>query len=57
MRIDDNPPSKQMQEYIDAEGLDMLMCSLKNKELLEANLQTLKLKTEMIGIWRKLEKN
>ena len=37
MRKDDNPPSKQMQEYIDAEGLDMMMCSLKKyKELLEA---------------------
>ena len=36
MRIDDNPPSKQMQDYIAAEGLDMLMCSLKKyKELLE----------------------
>ena len=29
MRMDDNPPSKQMQEYIDAEGLDMLMFSRK----------------------------
>jgi len=29
MRIDDNPPSIQMQEYIAAEGLDMYMCSLK----------------------------
>ena len=38
MRVDDNPPSKQMQEYIDAEGLDMLMCSLeKYKELLQEN--------------------
>ena len=36
MRIDDNPPSAQMKEYIEAEGLDMLMCSLKKyKELLE----------------------
>ena len=36
MRMDDNPPSKQMQDYIAAEGLDMLMCSLKKyKELLE----------------------
>lgn len=36
MRIDDNAPSEQMQEYIDAEGLDMLMCSLqKYKQLLE----------------------
>ena len=36
MRIDDNPPSKQMQDYIAAEGLDMFMCSLKKyKELLE----------------------
>ena len=36
MRIDENPPSKQMQDYIAAEGLDMLMCSLKKyKELLE----------------------
>ena len=32
MRIDDNPPSKQMQEYIAAEGLDMYMCSLKRYE-------------------------
>ena len=32
MRIDDNPPSKQMQEYIAAEGLDMYMCSLKHYE-------------------------
>jgi len=29
MRIDDSPPSIQMQEYIAAEGLDMYMCSLK----------------------------
>ena len=32
MRIDDNPPSKQMQDYIAAEGLDMYMCSLKHYE-------------------------
>jgi len=32
MRIDDNPPSMQMQEYIAAEGLDMYMCSLKHYE-------------------------
>ena len=32
MRIDDNPPSIQMQEYISAEGLDMYMCSLKRYE-------------------------
>ena len=32
MRIDDNPPSIQMQEYIAAEGLDMHMCSLKSYE-------------------------
>jgi len=32
MRIDDNPPSIQMQEYIAAEGLDMHMCSLKRYE-------------------------
>jgi len=46
MRKDDNPPSKQMQEYIDAEGLDMLMCSLKRyKELLEAtNFTDIKIK-------------
>ena len=45
-----------MQEYIDAEGLDMMMCSLKKyKVILEAQiLQISKLKTEMIGIWRKL---
>jgi len=29
MRIDDNPPSIQMKEYIAAEGLDMYMCSSK----------------------------
>lgn len=34
MRIDDNSPSKQMQEYIAAEGLDMHMCSLKHYEQL-----------------------
>jgi len=33
MRIDDNLPSIQMQEYIEAEGLDMYMCSLKRYEL------------------------
>ena len=32
MRIDDNPPSKKMQDYIAAEGLDMFMCSLKHYE-------------------------
>jgi len=32
MRIDDNPPSIQMQEYIATEGLDMYMCSLKRYE-------------------------
>jgi len=32
MRIDDNPPSIQMQEYIAAEGLAMYMCSLKRYE-------------------------
>lgn len=32
MRIDDNPPSIQMQEYISAEGLNMYMCSLKHYE-------------------------
>ena len=37
MRIDDNPPSKQMQEYIAAEGLDMYMCSLKRYEQLLKN--------------------
>ena len=34
MRVDDNPPSLQMQEYIKAEGLDMYMCSLKHYEKL-----------------------
>lgn len=34
MRIDDNPPSLQMKEYIKAEGLDMDMCSLKHYEKL-----------------------
>ena len=43
MRIDDNPPSIQMQEYIAAEGLDMYMCSLKRYK------QTLK-KTGFIDI-------
>jgi phosphoethanolamine N-methyltransferase len=28
MRLDDNPPSQVMQDYIEAEGLDMHMCSL-----------------------------
>ena len=32
MRVDDNPPSKQMQEYIEAEGLDMYMYSLSKYE-------------------------
>lgn len=32
MRIDDNPPSKQMKDYIAAEGLEMLMCSLERYE-------------------------
>ena len=32
MRIDDHPPSKQMKDYIAAEGLEMLMCSLKRYE-------------------------
>jgi len=46
MRIDDGPPSQQMQEYIDAEGLDMLMCSLeKYKELLNlTNFTEIKIK-------------
>ncbi|XDZ66839.1 methyltransferase domain-containing protein [Alphaproteobacteria bacterium LSUCC0684] len=29
MRIDDNPPSPEMREYIKSEGLDMHMCSLE----------------------------
>jgi len=29
MRIDDNPPSAQMRDYIKSEGLDMHMCSLE----------------------------
>ena len=37
MRIDDNPPSIQMQEYIAAEGLDMYMCSLKRYEQILKN--------------------
>ncbi len=32
MRVDNNSPSKQMQEYINAEGLDMHMCSLEKYE-------------------------
>ena len=32
MRVDDKSPSEQMQDYIEAEGLDMLMCSLKKYE-------------------------
>jgi phosphoethanolamine N-methyltransferase len=36
MRNDDNPPSQQMLEYIEAEGLDYFMCSLKKyEEILE----------------------
>ena len=38
MRIDDNPPSLQMREYIAAEGLDMFMCSLKNYETILKNI-------------------
>ena len=38
MRIDDNPPSKQMQEYIAAEGLDMYMCSLEHYKLILKNV-------------------
>jgi phosphoethanolamine N-methyltransferase len=38
MRIDDNPPSIQMQEYITAEGLDMYMCSLKHYEQVLKNV-------------------
>ena len=37
MRMDDNPPSKQMQDYIDAEGLDMFMCSLNRYEQILKN--------------------
>ena len=37
MRIDDNPPSQKMQEYIAAEGLDMFMCSLKRYEKILKN--------------------
>ena len=29
MRMDDNPPSPRMVDYIKSEGLDMHMCSLK----------------------------
>ena len=32
MRIDENPPSPQMIAYIEAEGLDMFMCSLNKYE-------------------------
>ena len=32
MRIDENPPSPQMRAYIEAEGLDMFMCSLNKYE-------------------------
>ena len=36
MRNDDNSPSKQMREYIAAEGLDYFMCSLdKYRKILE----------------------
>jgi len=38
MRMDDKTPSKQMKDYIAAEGLDMIMCSLnKYEELLKKN--------------------
>ena len=37
MRIDDNPPSSQMREYIEAEGLDMYMSSLEKYEDLLKN--------------------
>ena len=32
MRVDENAPSMQMQDYINAEGLDMFMFSLKKYE-------------------------
>ena len=38
MRIDDNPPSIQMKDYIAAEGLDMYMCSLKRYEQILKNV-------------------
>ena len=46
IRIDDYAPSKKLQDYIDAEGLDMIMCSLKKyKELLElANFTNIEIK-------------
>ena len=37
MRVDDNPPSPQMKEYIEAEGLDMYMCSLDRYESILKN--------------------
>ena len=45
MRKDDNLPSKQMIEYIQAEGLDMQMCSLRRyeKALYKAGFKNIKL--------------
>ena len=37
MRVDDNPPSPQMKAYIEAEGLDMYMCSLERYESILKN--------------------
>tara|TARA_B100001250_G_scaffold47526_1_gene37183 strand:+ start:365 stop:1147 length:783 start_codon:yes stop_codon:yes gene_type:complete len=37
MRVDDNPPSPQMKSYIEAEGLDMYMCSLERYESILKN--------------------
>ena len=46
MRIDDNPPSQLMQEYIKMEGLSMNMCSLQrySKALKSAGFKNIQLR-------------
>ena len=51
MRIDDNPPSKQMQEYIAAEGLDMYMCSLKRYEQVLKNTGFIDIVMKDRNVW------
>jgi len=51
MRIDDNPPSMQMQEYIAAEGLDMYMCSLKRYEQVLKNTGFIDIVMKDRNVW------
>ena len=51
MRIDDNSPSKQMQEYIAAEGLDMYMYSLKRYEQVLKNTGFIDIVMKDRNVW------